>query len=1265
MSDDKTNSNGENSHNSNIEQSNPRIILQPIEDEMKKSYLDYAMSVIVGRALPDVRDGLKPVHRRILYAMNELSNTYNKPYKKCARIVGEVLGKYHPHGDVAVYDSLVRMAQDFSLRYPLIQGQGNFGSIDADAPAAMRYCVTGDSLIVTDKGLIRIDTLSEKEDINIKVLSKDKIINTASKFFDSGNHPTLKLTTQKGYELRGTYNHPILTLVKGQNGKPEFSWKLLEEIQLGDFVVIDRSSDKLWPIKEARLKRFYPNISKTTKVRNLPHILNEDLAYILGAFISEGTISKNKIEFCNTDKSWIDNIKRIWHNLFPDITLHEFKKRPSSYGKKEYYRLECHALYVIEFLSNLGLNGKSNSRQIPDVILKSTKNVTAAFLRSYFEGDGSISSSHKMIELSCCSKSENLINKLQIILLRYGIDTFKRFDKYKLIWKLYIRGHRNILRFYKEVGFISDNKNKKLEFIIHNYKKDSSLYDYVPFISEYVRGISNSSFISKNNFDRYGSMNKNYEQVSELIIKTKRVNLYSMFEYLLTYNYLFEKVVSLQESGIQRVFSIKVDSKCHSFISNGFISHNTEARLARISDEMLQDIEKETVDFSPNFDGTLQEPTVLPSMFPNLLVNGSAGIAVGMATNIPPHNLTESCNAIIATIDNPQITIEELCSIIQGPDFPTGAEIIGRKGIIEAYTRGKGALKIRSVIDIEQKKDKKKLVVKQIPYQVNKAQLVEDIAKLVKDKKISDISDLRDESDRDGIRIVIELKKDANPEIVKNLLYNFSRLEDTFGINMVALVGSEPKLLSLKSYLQNYVGHRITIVRKRCMYELRKAEERAHILEGLKIALKNIDAVVALIKKSKSSDDAKKGLIESFSLSELQSQAILDMRLSRIAALEQEKINIEYDDLLKTIKELKDILGSEQRIRNIIKGEMRDVIEKYGGKSDPRRTRIIDVADEELDFEVEDLIPDEPVVITITRSGYIKRMPLEFYKVQNRGGRGIMASDLKEEDYIQELFVAKTHSYLLIITNKGQLYWLKVYKVPDASRQSMGKAIVNVLELDSDEKINAVIPVKEFDDKHFLVMATKQGTIKKTNLIEFSNPRKGGILAINIDESKDDLVNVLMTDGTKNLMLCTKHGQAARFDEEDVRPTGRNSSGVRGVRLEKDDEVISMIIADEDKQVLTLTENGYGKRTAVQEYRKINRGGKGVINIICSERNGNVVAAVCVKDTDEVMLISKKGILIRTTCDQISSVGRNTQGVRLMKLSSGDQAVNMTKIVKE
>lgn len=812
----------------NGENGSYKIINQPIEDEMKKSYLDYAMSVIVGRALPDVRDGLKPVHRRILFAMNELGNTHNKPFKKCARIVGEVLGKYHPHGDAAVYDSLVRMAQDFSLRYTLIQGQGNFGSIDGDNAAAMRY---------------------------------------------------------------------------------------------------------------------------------------------------------------------------------------------------------------------------------------------------------------------------------------------------------------------------------------------------------------------------------------------------------------------------------------------------TEARLSKISDELLQDIDKETVEFIPNFDGTLKEPVVLPSKFPNLLVNGSSGIAVGMATNIPPHNLKESCEAVKALINNPDISVEEIFEILKGPDFPTGAEILGKKGILEAYKNGKGIIKIRSVIDVEKNKDKTRLIVKEIPYQINKSSLVENIAELVRDKKINDISDLRDESDKEGIRIVIELKKDTNPEIVKNLLYTHSRLQDTFGINFVALVNNEPKLLNIKEYLNSYLNHRLIIVRKRTEYDLKKAEERAHILEGLKIALENIDDVVFKIKNSKSAEEAKNVLIKKYSLTEIQANAILDMKLQKLAALEQEKIKNEYEELNIKIKEYKNILSSEEKILGIIKNEMDEIIEKYS-KNDSRRTKIVEIDDDE-DFDIEDLIPNEPVVITITNSGYIKRMPIEYYKTQNRGGKGIIASDLKDGDFIEQVFVAETHSYLLIITNKGVLHWLKVYKIPDASRHSLGKAIVNLLELEADEKVNAIIPIKDFDDKHYLIMITKKGIIKKTNLIEFSNPRKGGIIAINMDAEKGDkLIGAKLTDGTKNILIATKNGQAALFDEQDVRPTGRQSQGVRGIKLENDDEVIGMIIAENDKQVLTLTENGYGKRTPISEYRLISRGGKGVRNIICSERNGKVVSILSVKDDDEVLFISKKGLIIRTECSQISSVGRNTQGVRLMKLISGDKAVSMTKIMK-
>ncbi len=798
------------------------VINEVIEDEMKSSYIDYAMSVIVGRALPNVKDGLKPVHRRILYAMHDMGLTYNKATKKSARIVGEVLGKYHPHGDQAVYDALIRMAQDFSLRYPLIKGQGNLGSLDGDRPAAMRY---------------------------------------------------------------------------------------------------------------------------------------------------------------------------------------------------------------------------------------------------------------------------------------------------------------------------------------------------------------------------------------------------------------------------------------------------TEVKLAKISQEMLQDIDKETVEWSDNFDASLKEPYVLPSKIPNLLINGSSGIAVGMATSIPPHNILEVCEGTIKYIDNPDIDILELIETIKGPDFPTGGEICGRNGIIQAYTTGHGIIKLRSVIETEKKGNRERLIVKEIPYEVNKSDLIKEIANLVKNKKINEVSDLRDESDKDGVRIVIELKINSNPEIVKNILFKSTRLEDSFSINIVALVGKKPQRLNLKECIMHYVDHRKDIIIKRNNYELKKAKERAHILEGLIIALKNVDDIINLIRNSDSGADAEIKLMEKYSLTNIQSSAVLDMKLQKLASIEQKKIKDEFDDLTRKIEEIKEILSSEEKIKSIMKDELREIIEKY---RDERKTAI---SEEEDDLQIEDLIKDEPAVVTMTNSGYIKRMSLENYKVQNRGGKGIIASDLREGDFIEHLFIANTHSYLLIFSDKGIIYWLKVWKIPESERYSKGKPLINFLELKPEDKIMALIPVKKFKEDSYLVMATKKGIVKKTSLEQYSRPRKGGIIGIHLDKG-DDLVNVVLTDGNKDIILATKKGHAIRFDENNVRPMGRNTHGVIGIRLKKDDEVIGMVIADEDKKLLTVTENGYGKKTKIDDYRIIHRGGKGVINIKCSKRNGNVVSVKSVKEDDEIMLISREGILIRTSSDRISTIGRNTQGVRLMSLNENDKVKDIT-IIKE
>lgn len=803
---------------------NEKIVPISIETEVKDAYLNYSMSVIVGRALPDVRDGLKPVHRRVLYAMQELGLEHSKPYKKCARIVGEVLGKYHPHGDIAVYDTLVRMAQDFSLRYPLVEGQGNFGSVDGDSAAAMRY---------------------------------------------------------------------------------------------------------------------------------------------------------------------------------------------------------------------------------------------------------------------------------------------------------------------------------------------------------------------------------------------------------------------------------------------------TEARMASISDEMLGDIDKDTVNFGPNFDASLKEPLLLPSALPNLLVNGSSGIAVGMATNIPSHNLNEVCDAIIHVLDNPDSEIKDLMKFIKGPDFATGGVICGRNGIKDAYNTGRGKVTVRARASIEHlKSGKDMIVVTEIPYQVNKSAVIEAAAGLCDDKKIEGISDIRDESDKDGMRIVFELKRDVEPQIVLNQLFKHTQLETTFGIIMLALVDNRPRVLSLRQILDCYISHRKVIVRRRTQFELDKALKRAHILEGLKIALKFIDRIIKIIKASKTVPVAKENLMKEFGLSEVQAQAILEMQLQKLTGLEADKIEAEYLALLKLIEQCRSILASEKKIEAIIKTELENLKKKYG---DERRT---DIVGEVEDLEIEDLIADEDVVVTISHGGYIKRLPVSTYRKQKRGGKGVTGAEVKEEDFIEHLFVASTKEFVLIFTDQGQVYWLKVYEIPQASRQSKGKAIVNLLELKQNEKISSTVLVREFTPDKFLVMVTKMGQIKKTTLDAYSNPRKGGIIGISLDKG-DELIGVEMTDGKKELLIGTRQGKAIRFNESLVRDMGRGAKGVRGVSLGKNDDVISLIVAEEDSAVLTVTALGFAKRTLMKEYRLTNRGGKGIINIKVTPKNGEAIGLKTVSDNDELMVITQNGAFLRCAMKDIRETGRAAQGVRLIKLDDKDRVACIAPVVAE
>jgi DNA gyrase subunit A len=686
----------------------------------------------------------------------------------------------------------------------------------------------------------------------------------------------------------------------------------------------------------------------------------------------------------------------------------------------------------------------------------------------------------------------------------------------------------------------------------------------------------------------------------------------------------------------------------------------TEARLTHIAMEMLADLEKDTVNFIPNYDDTRKEPVVLPSKFPNLICNGSSGIAVGMATNIPPHNLSETVDALTYLIDNPDCEIKDLFRFIKGPDFPTGGIIFNLAGMREGYLTGHGRFMIRAKANTETTKSgKENIIVSEIPYQVNKANLLEKIAELVRDKKMTGIADLRDESDRDGMRIVIELKRDAQTDVVLNQLFKMTQMQVAFGMNMLALVDGVPRVLNLKEMLQHFIDHRHEVVIRRTRFELNEAEKRAHILEGYKIALDNIDAIIALIKKSASPADAKEGLMKQFKLSEIQAQAILDMRLQRLTGLERKKIEEEYEAVIKLIAELKGILESKAKRMYIIKTELIELKNKYG---DERRTVVLE-EDITEDFSIEDLIAEEDMVVTISHAGYIKRLSISQYRKQARGTRGARGIETKEEDFAEHMFVASTHQYILFFTMKGKCYWLKVHEVPQGGKLAKGKPIINMIGIDKDDKITAFVPVRSFDDNAFVVMATKNGQIKKTELSAFGNPRRDGIIAMTIPED-DQVVDVGLTDGSCDIVLATRRGQAIRFPEDKVRPMGRTAYGVRGITLENDDYVIGMVVIKREGTLLTVTEHGYGKRSAIADYRVTNRGGKGVINIKTSDRNGEVVAVKEVVDNDELLLITQQGIVNRISVEQIRSIGRNTQGVRLIHLEKSDRLVDVARFAE-
>ncbi|MDF2835811.1 MAG: gyrase, subunit [Paenibacillus sp.] len=683
----------------------------------------------------------------------------------------------------------------------------------------------------------------------------------------------------------------------------------------------------------------------------------------------------------------------------------------------------------------------------------------------------------------------------------------------------------------------------------------------------------------------------------------------------------------------------------------------TEARLSKMAMELLRDINKETIDFAPNYDGEEQEPVVLPSRFPNLLVNGVTGIAVGMATNIPPHNLNEVIDGAQALIRNPDITSLELMEYVKGPDFPTAAYVMGLSGIRQAYLTGRGSVTMRARATIEENNGKARILVHELPFQVIKARLVEKIAELVREKKIEGITDLRDESDRNGMRIVIELRRDVNPSVILNNLYKHTQLQTNFGINMLALVNGEPKTLNLRDMLYHYLQHQIEVIRRRTEYDLKKAEARAHILEGLRIALDNLDEVIALIRGSRTAEEAREGLITRFQLSHEQAQAILDMRLQRLTGLERDKIEAEYAELLAKIAEYKAILADEQLVLDIISTELNEIKERFG---DERRTEITASDEEILD---EDLIPREDVIISITHSGYIKRLPVTTYRSQKRGGKGVVGMDTKENDFVEHLFVSNTHHFLLFFTNKGKVYKLKAYEIPDLSRTARGTPIINLIQIEQGETVNAVIPVQAFDADHYLFFATRQGVVKKTPLDDYINIRKVGLIAISLRED-DDLIGVKLTDGNQEIIMGTALGMSIRFSENDVRSMGRSATGVKGIGLDDDDAVIDMDVVVPDKDVLIVTSRGYGKRTPVGEYRIQNRGGKGIKTLNVTDKNGPIVSLKVVENDEDLMIMTALGTMIRTSMEGISTMGRNTQGVKLINTREDDTVATVTRVAR-
>jgi len=1208
-----------------------------LEEEMRTAYLDYAMSVIVGRALPDVRDGLKPVHRRVLYAMNELGLGPTRSYAKCAKIVGEVMGNYHPHGDSAIYDTLVRMAQEFSMRNELVDGQGNFGSVDDDPAAAMRYCVTGNTRVRTGTGTVRIDALApaaapnSDAPLNVEVLDRLGRPVRASTVFHSGEHPTLRLRTAEGYELTGTDNHPVLCLLD-MAGVPLLMWKLLSEIVPGERVLLHRTPTTVDGSLDDRARM---------------------LAVLAGAFVSEGWFGSNRAGFNNVDRDFFDAVIDAYDEI---VGGPRYVYSRTIRSGSLCHELDVQNLAALRSSPLAEMEGRTSEHKcVPEFVWCGSPGLKRVFLQALFEGDGSCSLlPRSTIQVSYSTRSPDLARDVQQLLLEFGvISRLSRSARGEI--KVVLTNRRDARLFAERVGFLGA-KQLKLEAVLARIPATSRAlsHDHVPHLASYIRSDGGSTFaerdwLRRHNVDRI----ERWESGSTAILeRISSQEVRDVIAPLVSGDYYYAKVASVEPAGVQPVYSLRVDTDDHSFLTNGFVSHNTEARLARIATEMLRDLDMDTVDFVANYDGSRREPLVLPARFPNLLVNGSSGIAVGMATNIPPHNLREVIAATIAYIDDPEIDTVGLMRHIKGPDFPTGGIILGHGGIKDAYETGRGRVRVQARAHIEPlTHGKEAIVVTELPFMVKKGgegHLMTKVAVLVNDKRIPEISDLIDQSDKRGMRLVIELKRDAIPKVVLNKLYKHTPMQTTFGVNMVALVDNVPRTLNLRAVIHNYVTHQREVIVRRTKHELSEKEARAHILEGLLTALEHLDEIIELIRASRDREAAREQLVARFDLSPIQASAILDLRLSQLTALEADSIKQEHADVTERIAELRAILGDESRVMAVIKEELTEISERFG---DERRTEISHSEDE---IDIEDLIADQQMVITITQSGYVKSLPLATYRQQQRGGRGVTGMDMKDGDFIEHLFVCSSHDYLLFFSNRGKVYRSKVYELPEAQRTAKGRALVNILPLREGERIQAVVSTRDFTETQFLVFATRTGTVKKTELQAYNTPIKAdGIIAINIRDD-DELLAVRAVDPDDEIIMVSRAGLTVRFAESDARSMGRDTTGVRGMDVGKDGRVIAMDVARDDMDLLVVTENGYGKRTQISQYRKTNRGAKGVKTIGLTEQKGALAGALVVREHQELVFISVGGMVQRTAAGGISQQGRSATGVRVMNLKDDD-----------